>query len=643
MPVSDALRQKNNANLGFGGVWVALLIVLLGATVFWVVIQTSSETEGPLLNDRSEFYVASASDTLADIVALGSDEWMPLKNSNVDLSVKPHWFRVAIPKQNNGIGSDSADTENPERLIEVSFANLDEINAWFVDSNCEPICIFEEYSAGDALNFEQRSVLHEQFIFPVPETQQALTLYLEVKTLGSLKIPIKLWDADEYIRYSSSHRVFIGIFYGFMTAIALLNIFLFITSKNNITLYYTAYIICLSLTIATSQGLTFRYLWPESPEWQQQAILFFASAMVYFSSSFTAHVLRIKEHSKWLNTFFNIARAVLVVYCFATLLLPYALLVESLAPIIIGAMLLVFISTAYLAILGNVVAFYVGGAWASLVVSGVLGLADSLNWININLDPSYLVMTSSAIQTLFMALGLAMLFNQQNEQAKAAYNEASLQKRKSMEAKKALLTLKKNTQEELEYAIDERTYELEIAIRELNEANHELERKNSIDALTGVANRRFYDKRVVAEARRSRREKTSLAIAMLDIDHFKNVNDTYGHQCGDEALKHFAKVVSSCLKRPSDTVCRYGGEEFVLILPNTDLDGASILVESIRQKVECSPLQCEGHTINLTVSAGLSCRVIASDEEHSLLHAFADKLLYEAKHSGRNKVVARAF
>jgi diguanylate cyclase (GGDEF)-like protein len=212
-----------------------------------------------------------------------------------------------------------------------------------------------------------------------------------------------------------------------------------------------------------------------------------------------------------------------------------------------------------------------------------------------------------------------------------------------MQANKELMRLQIEKKERLEYAVDARTYELEIAIRELNEANHELERKTAIDALTGVANRRLYDKRVLAEARRSRREKTPLAIAMLDIDDFKSVNDTYGHQCGDEALKHFTGILKECIKRPSDTICRYGGEEFVVILPNTDLEGAALLMESVRAMTEASQLNCEGEVIKFTVSIGVATRVISSDSESELLNAFADKLLYKAKEAGRNRVMSGVF
>ena len=148
---------------------------------------------------------------------------------------------------------------------------------------------------------------------------------------------------------------------------------------------------------------------------------------------------------------------------------------------------------------------------------------------------------------------------------------------------------------------------------------------------------------MLAEARRSRREKTPLAIAMIDIDHFKVVNDTHGHQCGDAALKHFAAILQECIKRPTDTICRYGGEEFVVILPNTDLEGARILMENLRSSTEKSQFDCEGKTIQFTISVGVSTRVIVKESEYELLHAFSDKLLYKAKEAGRNQVMSAEF
>jgi len=408
-------------------------------------------------------------------------------------------------------------------------------------------------------------------------------------------------------------------------------------------LLFAGYVICLAVTLASSQGIAYRFLWPESTLFQQYSTLFFASSMMFFLSHFTAKLLDIKTNFHRLYRIYKAIHIVIVGYIFCMFILPFSVMVSILAPMALMVMFIIFSSTIYIAFKGNSIAKYLTAAWFSLSFSGLFALADSFGWISLKLDPGYLMMVGASIQALLMALGLAMRFNAQRIAVKQAHIKARENKHKAMQAKKELMRLQIETKERLEYAVGERTYELEIAIRELNEANHELERKTAIDALTGLANRRLYDKKVLAEARRSRREKTPLAIAMLDIDDFKSVNDTYGHQCGDEALKHFTGILRECIKRPSDTICRYGGEEFVLILPNTDLKGAAVLMESVRAMTQASRLNCEGEVIKFTVSIGVATRVISSDSESELLNAFADKLLYKAKEAGRNQVMSGVF
>jgi len=616
------------------GLWVAALIVLLGVTLFILVSASSGLSETPLITKKAKLYIASqTTDNIQQVMQLGDSEWQAIEHNNFGFSPKAHWFKVEIPRN---IFKDG-------RLIEVSYATLDFVDVWFVDQTHAIPVILSQIKTGDNFAFIQRQIPHDQLIFAVPDSASTMSLFLRVKTQGVIKVPIKLWDQEQYIQFIGSHRVFIGVFYGFMAAMALINLFLFVTSRNVSTLLYAGYVICLSLMLASSQGLGYRFLWPENILFQQYATLFFAASMVYFSSFFTAKLLDIKSDFTNLYKFYRAIRVIIFVYIVCMFILPLSPLVSILLPMILTAMLLVFSSTIYIALKGSSVAKYLSAAWCSLLFSALFSMADSNGWISLNLDPTYLLMVGAVIETLFMSLGLAMRFNAQRLAARQAYIKAGENKYKAMQAKDELMSLQKETKERLESAVGERTYELEIAIRELNEANHELERKTAIDPLTGVANRRLYDKRILAEARRSRREKTPLAIAMIDIDHFKSVNDTYGHQGGDEALKHFAGILQECIKRPSDIICRYGGEEFVVILPNTDLEGAAVLMENIRTMTEASALDFEGNVIKFTVSIGVSTRVIATDSESELLHEFADKLLYKAKEAGRNQVVFAVF
>ncbi|WP_412972259.1 diguanylate cyclase [Glaciecola sp. MF2-115] len=627
----ESIDEDASASSGF---WHTLLIILLGIVLFILVVSSAGQGEAPLINDTASLYKASAeNDDIEKVMRLPSAEWTPVVHSNFALSPRAHWFKAPIPVNS---GSDA-------RLLEVSFASLDFVDVWFVSEENNEREILKHIQSGDNFKYSQREIRHDQFIFPVPESRNITSLYLRIKSEGEIKVPIKLWEEEEYIQYIASHRVFMGIFYGFMAAMALISLFLFVTSRNIITLQFAGFIACLSLALASSQGLGYRFIWPGSIFIQQYSLIFFASSIVFFSSTFTANLLEIRLNFKRLHILFKAIRISILIYIVFIFVLPFSLISSILALLILITIFLVFSSTLYIAYRGSFVARFLAAAWCSILFSGLFILADVLGLLSLNIDPSYLIMVGAVIETLFMALGLAMHFNQQRLDAKRAHYNARENKQKAMQANEELLRLQLEAKEKLEYAVDERNYELEIAMRELNEANHELERKSSIDALTGVANRRLYDKRVIAEARRSRREQTPLAIAMIDIDHFKSVNDNYGHQCGDEALKHFAEILKQCIKRPSDIICRYGGEEFVAILPNTDLAGAEALMETLRSATESSQLTCEEETIKFTVSIGVSTRIIASEEEAEMLHAFADKLLYKAKEAGRNQVMSAEF
>lgn len=157
------------------------------------------------------------------------------------------------------------------------------------------------------------------------------------------------------------------------------------------------------------------------------------------------------------------------------------------------------------------------------------------------------------------------------------------------------------------------------------------------DPLTGVANRRSLIMALDRDVARSRRLREAYALLMLDIDHFKHVNDTYGHQAGDEVLRHMAAVVLERL-RAQDTVGRYGGEEFLVLLPHTDLDGARDLAEQLRRAVARTPCHWEGQKITVTVSIGIWGGLIGREDSWDMLVDAADRAMYLAKQNGRNRV-----
>jgi len=179
-----------------------------------------------------------------------------------------------------------------------------------------------------------------------------------------------------------------------------------------------------------------------------------------------------------------------------------------------------------------------------------------------------------------------------------------------------------------------------IAMDELDlwRRNRELETLAETCPLTGVANRRGFDEALAKAVRRSRRTGLPMALLMLDMDHFKAVNDTYGHQAGDVALCTFAKVLRKAARRPDDVVARYGGEEFAVILPDCDAEGAVTVAESVRDLLRAAAIpNPRGADGKATTSLGIASVGENETVDADVLVSRADAALYIAKHSGRDR------
>lgn len=180
--------------------------------------------------------------------------------------------------------------------------------------------------------------------------------------------------------------------------------------------------------------------------------------------------------------------------------------------------------------------------------------------------------------------------------------------------------------------------------RQLNSANKELQRLSTTDGLTGIANRRLFDELLQHEWRRCARVKKPLSLIMLDIDFFKQYNDTYGHQLGDLCLKSVASQVVRSASRPGDLAARYGGEEFALVLGETDMDGAKWVANHIRQHVaELRLKHASSPSGYVTVSCGVSSVVPHDKLSIETLLKSADRALYQAKGMGRDRVEIMAY
>lgn len=189
--------------------------------------------------------------------------------------------------------------------------------------------------------------------------------------------------------------------------------------------------------------------------------------------------------------------------------------------------------------------------------------------------------------------------------------------------------------------LDQQLVELDNLRRKLETANEKLQHLSTTDALTGLMNRRRFDEIFREEWQRSVRGGHPLTLLMIDIDHFKMYNDTYGHLQGDKALRRVAKALITAVRRPSDRVMRYGGEEFIVILPDTDAIGGYQVAEKLRLAVQAMGLEHQSSPAAsmLTISAGIATIIPQARQSMVGLIAAADNALYKAKEKGRNCTV----
>lgn len=190
---------------------------------------------------------------------------------------------------------------------------------------------------------------------------------------------------------------------------------------------------------------------------------------------------------------------------------------------------------------------------------------------------------------------------------------------------------------------DQAYHALHESQRKLLEINQELQRLTNVDGLTGLSNRRYFNEFSGPQWKLATREKTPIGILMVDVDNFKKYNDTYGHLAGDEVLKGVGAAMQRSVTRPTDLPARFGGEEFVVLLPASPLESVLAVGERLRANVEELRIPHVASTVcgHVTVSVGGAVTIPGPDDTLLRLIEAADQALYEAKETGKNRVVAR--
>ncbi|MDX1588065.1 MAG: 7TM diverse intracellular signaling domain-containing protein [Oleiphilaceae bacterium] len=534
------------------------------------------------------------------------DDWREQTGStfNKGYSDSAWWLRLSL----------SNPLEMPRRrLLSIAYPVLGDVQVYQVPSRGERVF----YQMGHNYPYSQRPIDHRHFVVPVEwEAGETVSLYLRIESDTSVQAPITLWDPDTFYSHDTTRNILHGIYFGALLVIGVYNLLLFFALGDRNYLYYVGFVSFMGLIMAALTGFGFRHLWPAATQWNDQAILFFLSGTLAFAALFSRRFLRIRQISRTLDILAVTLLVVSVLCGILSFYLPYRLVIALLIPLVVAGCMLGFGGGLYAWYRGQVTAKYYVLAWSFLLTGASILALSKGGVLPSNAFTDHAAQLGSLFEVVLLSFALAQRIN--------------VERRLRYEAQSETLATARRLNMELEDRVHERTRELESLNRKLNELS-------VTDELTGLRNRRHMDHVLRLELERAKRSGRPLAVALLDIDHFKPVNDNHGHPVGDECLKLVSEIIHAGLRWPSDTATRYGGEEFAIIFPDTDAQGAFVVVERIRERIRETRIEVDELMLSLTVSAGIYSPPIHPSLTPEELLRGADEGLYQAKENGRDK------
>ena len=518
-----------------------------------------------------------------------------------------YWFHLRI---------ENVDHPESAWILAVRYALLDHADLYVVHEDGS----VEEFRAGDRVAFSQRALRHRHPTFPILLAPgEGEDLFLRVAGESSMQVPLELMTMKSFLQQAPVEHLGLGIYYGIMVGLFFYNLILFLSIRDRTFLLYVLYVALFAVAQFCLNGLAFQYWWPDSPDWGNAALLVAMALTMISMLAFSGSFLGLRERYPAAYRAFWLIAVLLVVVTLLIPVLGYRLTIQ----IVAGNVFVLAI-----AILTAAVKVYLDGytparnfllAWSMLLIGVVVYAAVSFGALPKMFITEYGIQIGSAAEMILLSFALAYRINVLRDENSRIQREA---------------------REQLEARVAERTAELDVALSELQSVNRSLHDFSLRDGLTGVHNRRHFDQTITDVVARARERGEPVSLLMADLDHFKQINDRHGHDVGDDCLRAVAKCMSGQLRFPEEYVVRFGGEEFVLVLPGIDAATALARAEKLRAAVAELPVCAAVADLGCTVSVGVSTIAPDSALAHADLLRISDRALYEAKRQGRNRVVA---
>ena len=539
-------------------------------------------------------------------------------NFQMGYSNSVYWIKLGIA---NHLPGRVGQSESDRFYLSVRYPLLDDVQFFHLREGGS-----DHYAAGDYLRFNQRFLKLNNFDYPIsllPGEQSVV--FIRVQSTSSISVPLYLETEKAYIDNQYILNSFNGIYFGISVGLGIYNLFIWIGVRKKIYGLYVLLILNLWLFNATVIGFSYR-LWSQATEFQQIAVYLFSISSAISMCLFGMVFLKMR---KFQPGFYKVILAATFIYLIAIPIIfitPTAFAAKINVAVTLSALVILVIAAIRSVLNGYGPARYYLIGQGMVLFAVFFTILTSLGIMPLYSLAPEVMKWSAAFELIFFSFGLADLLNNERQLREKAQQE-------SAQAQQELLLSQIELTEQLDNLVHQRTEELE-------RANRCLQDLSKIDELTGLYNRRHLNEVFSNEYRRAYRENTYISLIVFDIDYFKKINDRYGHAFGDLCLIKAARVIQENLHRLPDFAFRYGGEEFIILLPNTDIDGALFVAESVRKAIARLVVWNERHSASMTVSVGIASEVPQERDGHEKMFILADQRLYKAKENGRNQVVA---
>ena len=505
--------------------------------------------------------------------------------------------------------------------LSVNYPMLDDVQVFILDEHQN---LLSAYPLGDRLSFVERVLLRPEFTVPLPSSVLSGSVYLRVQSGSSLEVPMTISE-DAVLRQTMENSAWIqGLFFGAVVMLGLYHALIFLSSGDRSYLYFSGLSLAMALIQATLWGRSYQFLWPESPAWNNIAVSTLINTSNVFGALYISKVVKICESHRWIYLAATALAATSTVMVVLSLNMPYA---EVIYPTLLLSMMTFLVCASMVVVRmrrGYPPAFAVFVAGLMYTLGSASYILGKLGVFNNSLLLDNALALGQLLQVLLFAFALSVRMAMEKELRERAQRDTA-------HAQALLLETEREQNMRLDQEVKART-------QELREANARLEKISTTDSLTGLYNRRHFDEVLEREYDRGAREGKSLSLIMLDLDYFKNLNDSQGHAFGDEALRQTALRIQDVLNRPADMAFRYGGEEFVILLPDTEASAAHILSRQIWTAMRSEPIVMKDQTVRLTISIGIAVTMPDKDNSYYTLLKRADEKLYQAKNEGRDRI-----